>query len=365
MEGKKAAVGIFAIISSVAIGISKCGRGVEAIFNVGKVGKGIYKTEKLINAGKGINTVGEFSIVGKGINTVGEFSRTGKGINTVGELSKAGEGINTVGEFSKAGEGINTIEEFSKVGKIEDFKIIGPLSEEKPVNHFIKLELTEDGFCLNKGKALSEQDIKRIVTTDKKILIQGDLTEAHVNQLQKMGVDIVFNENVIKTIQQEKFVYIFASPKEDVELYKIFQLSSDIPNSVVVDDYKTLIKAIEDAKNNHMRPIIIYDSKTELLFNHSISEYNVTEVITCNSYKINSGNLSFSTLNEVNAIDVIESLRKVPNGTMYLDDLLFNFAENYNKIQDLRNYKKALIAVGIGSATTAGITSIVFFNNNK
>lgn len=234
----------------------------------------------------------------------------------------------------------------------------------KRSSEFTRLELTTNGFKIIGGKELTESQLKEIIKIRPKIVLKGELTDKYAGILRNIKAHIVFNENSIVQMQKQKLHFIFASSLDETSIYDIFNKASKLQNTSLVCNAEDLKKSIQTAHEIKRRPILVFDNKNSTLFENNIADYNVSEVITCNSYQITNANLSLSTTNYVNAKDVILSIQKsCLHESEYLDDFFLKFAKNYQEIQIQRTKKYALIYFGAGTTTTGGISSIIYLKD--
>jgi len=209
----------------------------------------------------------------------------------------------------------------------------------------------------------------------KKIVVDGKIDDYFACQLCKADIKFVrhFNtliDDVTEKPMKTKLIFIASKNKQILgelfetkgtdELMEIVYKAEHIPNSVIVDNKELLLNEISAAEKNNEKVILIFNNKDAKLFDVKIDDYKFKHIITCNSYKIR-GNFSYSSTNYLNFKDIVESLSESYTGEVQnTDDFFFSLSEIYDKKIGMRNYRNAMIGLGIGGGTTGGIGLTIY-----
>ena len=108
-------------------------------------------------------------------------------------------------------------------------------------------------------------------------------------------------------------------------------------------------------------PIIVFNNKDNKLFGKSLSEYSISNVITCNSYNFGS-DIFFSSTDFIGIKDVMNSLAN--NKPKNLFEFYKEFSNRYSTFVYNDN-KRLVTIVAVGSVAIGGGSGLIIYYNQN
>ncbi len=270
----------------------------------------------------------------------------------------------------------------------------------KSLKKSIELKIKGNNILYNDEK-LTDNQLIEIVKIRPKIFIEGNINQITASRFNEVGAKFVMNSKKIpgkRIIPRIIYVLQEDDPLEVVKSFKKHKYG------IVVNNQEELIKEISLAKSYYKKPILVFNNSNGKLYNRPLSKYGVKDIITCKSYTCSS-NSSFTLISNdlLNAEDVVNSLditygkysmdfeelsdyigslktrmayssffkrainiedviENNPGKTIFLDEFYYNFSLSYNKCIKNRLKRNVLVAVGFGTFTIGGCSTIVYIS---
>lgn len=228
------------------------------------------------------------------------------------------------------------------------------------------------------------KDIKALKSFSKKgVIVDGKIDHQLAKKLSKSGFKFVSNFERLTsnlTVEPRKVKLIFVASEDQTKLSQLFEVTEDqasdliqtiskikdAPNSVIVDSQEALEKALLEASLNNQEHIVIFNNTEGRIFDKEVRDYNIREVITCNSYTIDNASLNTNSTDFIYVKEVINSLLEThTDESLYPDEFMYKFSLAYNMKLSERSNKTITVTVVVGVTATGGVGAIAYYNTHK